>query len=64
MVQRAWSSSPEGEGWPANKGRSLNIVLMLGQRLRRWPNIKTSLGQYLIFLGWLNYVQSTWFVQN
>ena len=64
MVQRALSSSPEGEGWPANKGRSLNGVLMLGQRLRRWPNIKTSLGQYLIFLGWLNDVQSTWFVQN
>ena len=28
-----------------------NVVLMLGQRLRRWPNIKTTLGQRLVFFG-------------
>ena len=29
---------------PSNSTRSPNAVLMLGQRRRRWPNIKTSLG--------------------
>ena len=27
------------------------VGLMLGQRLRRWPNIKTTLGQSLLFAG-------------
>ena len=29
---------------PANASRSANVGLMLGQRLRRWPNIKSTLG--------------------
>ena len=29
---------------PANARRSANVGLMLGQRLRRWPNIKSTLG--------------------
>ena len=30
---------------PSDMGRSPNIVLMLGQRRRRWTNIKTMLGE-------------------
>ena len=33
----------------ANTRRSYNVILMLGQRLRRWANIKTTLGQRLVF---------------
>ena len=29
----------------------INVVLMLGQRLRRWPNIKTTSIQCLVFAG-------------
>ena len=29
----------------ANTGHSPNAVYMLAQRLRRWPNIKTALGE-------------------
>ena len=36
---------------PANAKRCPNAVLMLGQRLRRWPNIKTTLGQRIMFDG-------------
>ena len=32
-------------------GRSTNAVLMLGQRRRRWTNIKTALDQHLVFAG-------------
>ena len=32
---------------PANMNNSRNVVLILGQRLKRWPNIKTTLGQFL-----------------
>ena len=28
---------------------------MLGQRRRRWPNIKTTLGQRGMFIGYLEY---------
>ena len=42
---------------PANTGHSPNVVSMLGQRLRRWPNIETALGfagyicaEFLIFI--------------
>ena len=34
---------------PANTTRWNNDVLMLPQRLRRWPNIKTSLFQRVVF---------------
>ena len=47
-----------------------NVVLMLGHRLRRWPNIKTTLVQGLVFIGFLKrrtsdtlnwaYVGSAW----
>ena len=33
----------------ANTRRWTNVVLMLGQRRRRWPNIKTTLAQGLVF---------------
>ena len=32
-----------------NTRRSPNVVLMLCQRRRRWPNIKTTLGQCLVY---------------
>ena len=34
---------------------------MLGQRLRRWPNIKASLAQHLLFDGHLNCLTRTTF---
>ena len=37
---------------PANTTRWNNTVLMLGQRLRRWPNIKTALFQRVVFAGY------------
>ena len=36
---------------PANTIRWPNVVLMLDHRLRRWPNIKTTSGQRLVFAG-------------
>ena len=36
---------------PANTKHSLNAVSMLAHRLRRWPNIKTALGEYPVFAG-------------
>ena len=39
-------------GWvPANTRYSTNVVSMVGQRLRRWPNIETALGECLVFAG-------------
>ena len=42
-------------GWylhiPANTGHSLNAVLMLGQRWRRWANIETYLSECPVFAG-------------
>ena len=37
--------------FPANTGRSINVVLMLGQRRRRWANIKTTLVKRPVFAG-------------
>ena len=34
---------------PENTTRRNNDVLLLAQRLRRWPNIKTSLFQRVLF---------------
>ena len=34
---------------PANTRLLPNAVLMLGHRLRRWPNINTALGNCLVF---------------
>ena len=36
---------------PANKGHSPNVVSMLGQRRRRWPDIKTTLSECPVFAG-------------
>ena len=36
---------------PSNTRHSSNNVLMLGQRQRRWSNIKISLGKCLVFSG-------------
>ena len=40
-------------GIRANTGNSPNVVLMLAQRLRRWPNIKTALGECPVLAGML-----------
>ena len=37
--------------YPKNTTRSSDVVLMLGQRRRRWPNVKTTLDQRLVFAG-------------
>ena len=36
---------------PANTRRWRNVGLLLGQRLRRWHNNKTTLRQNLVFAG-------------
>ena len=36
---------------PANTTPSPNVILMLGHRLRRWPNIKITLGKGVVFSG-------------
>ena len=49
--------------YPANTRNSPNVVLMLAHRLRRWPNIKTALGESLVFAGhwirWININQNS-----
>ena len=39
---------------PTNMRRQANVNLMLVYRLRRWPNIKQTLGQCLVFAGQLH----------
>ena len=36
---------------PANTRHRHTVVLMLRQRLRRWPNIRPAIGQCLVFTG-------------
>ena len=36
---------------PPNTTRPPNVDLMFGQRLRRWPNINSTSGKYLVFAG-------------
>ena len=36
---------------PANTRRQPNVGLMLAHRLRRWPNINSTLGQRVVFAG-------------
>ena len=36
---------------PTNTRCWSNVVLMFGQRRRRWPNIKTTLDQHVVFVG-------------
>ena len=47
---------------PRNRMRSPNVVLMLGHRLLRWPNIYTTLDRHLVFVGkeWL-LIYCRWF---
>ena len=40
-------------GTPENTRRQTNVGLMLGHRLRRWPNIKPTLVWRLVFAGTL-----------
>ena len=35
---------------PANTGHLPNVDWMLGQRLRRWPNIQTTLGESPVYV--------------
>ena len=45
--------------FPANTERWRYVHLVLVQHLRRWPNIKSTLGQRLVcLLGWL--IQDLW----
>ena len=37
--------------YTANTKHSPNAVSMLAHRLRRWPNIETTLGECLVFAG-------------
>ena len=37
--------------YPANMTHLSNVGLMLGQRHRRWPNIKPTLLQCVVFAG-------------
>ena len=46
---RTWSKQTDWPIWCADKRRWGNAVLILS--LRRWPNIKTALGQRLVFAG-------------
>ena len=39
--------------YPANTRHRPNVDLMLGQRRRRWPNIKPTLGRCLVFAGYI-----------
>ena len=41
--------------FPANTRRQTNVDLMLAHRLRRWPNIKTTLFQRLVSAGLILY---------
>ena len=43
-----WTFSRQEKG---GGGRTTNAVSMLAHRLRRWPNIKTALGESLVFAG-------------
>ena len=45
--QRTKSHNSHREIWHYRR-RLTNVVLLLGQRRRRWPNIKTTLAQYLV----------------
>ena len=45
--KRTW----EDKGSPSNTRRLTNADLMLGHRLRRWPNIKSTSVQRLVFAG-------------
>ena len=54
---KKYTSSLNKSGWTdkdrlqANNRRPPNAVLMLGQRLWRWPNINTALGRRPVFSG-------------
>ena len=47
MLSACWD---HGEFILGNTGRWINVGLMLGQRRRRWANIKTILAQRLVFV--------------
>ena len=52
MVSSRQGDSLEGDKCtPENTGHSPNALSMLGQRLRRWPNIETALGECPVFAG-------------
>ena len=40
---------------PVNKSRRPNVLLMLGQRHKRWNNVKIAVGQRLFFAGILKF---------
>ena len=54
MLRSQQRATPSGNVIPANTRRWPNDGLMLGQRQRRWANIKPTLLQRLVFAGiWL-----------
>ena len=42
---------PTVDNSPGDYRRSRNAALMLGRRLRHWPNIKAALRECLLFAG-------------
>ena len=44
-------TAPGNPGNPANTIHSPNAALTLGQRRRRWSNVKTVLGECIVFAG-------------
>ena len=44
-------AGPDVSCIPANMRHSPNVVSMLAHRLRRWPNIDTTLGECLVLVG-------------
>ena len=61
---QSWTSADaflqlEALGWlPENWSHSPDVGLMLCQRRRRWPNIKTKSGQCIEFSGLVCYLES------
>ena len=52
--QSVWINKGNNYHVPVNKRRWTNAGLMLGQRRRRWPNIKPTLVDVFCLLGWHN----------
>ena len=57
LLQHRVCCIPNDSTSPANTCHSPNTVSMLTQRLRRWPDIETSLGDYPVFAAVLPHCQ-------
>ena len=52
----ATTAAAAADPYTASTSRSPNVGLMLNPRLRRWTNIKTTLGDWLVFAGYADAV--------